>query len=327
MRNVLLLSSGRRVELIQCFQRAFAKKSPNSKVIAADAQPLAPALYFADEAVLLPKISETGYKESLIDVINENDIELVVPTIDPELPVLAALKAEVEAATNATIMISEPWVIDICNDKELTHRHLMENGLLAPVLHNSESELTSEDFPLILKPKAGSSSIGVNVVGSAEDLQFLIPRTKDPMIQELVYGDEYTTDCFSDFDGNIISIVPRLRIATRGGEILKGRIVKDLEIVAAVRALLETLPMPGHSTVQCFKTARGVEFIEVNPRFGGGAPMSIAAGADSCERLIDLLDGQALGYDDSYEDGLTFLRFDQSIVLRDEDLKLGKKID
>ncbi|ANE03078.1 ATP-grasp domain-containing protein [Corynebacterium crudilactis] len=325
MRNILLLSSGRRVELIQSFQRAFAKKSPNSKVVAADAQPLAPALYYADSSVVLPKISESGYKKELIKAIKERNIDLVIPTIDPELPVLAAAKTEIEEVTDAKVMIADPWVINICNDKELTHSHVTEKGLIAPDLYDTESELDDSNFPLILKPKSGSSSIGVNVVNSNEELQFLLPRTNDPMIQELISGEEYTADCFCDFDGKVISIVPRLRIATRGGEILKGKIVKDMEIINSVRSLLETLPMPGHSTVQCFKTERGIEFIEVNPRFGGGAPMSIAAGANSCERLIDLLAGKTLDYDEGYEDGLLFLRFDQSIVLREEQLKTGLK--
>lgn len=327
MRNILLLSAGRRVELVQCFQKALAKKSPNSKVVAADAQSLAPALFFADEAVLLPKISEAGYKEALVKIIVEKEIDLVIPTIDPELPILAGIKSEVETDTDATIMIAEPWVINICNDKVLTHQHVTQNGLLAPVIYASESELSVENFPIILKPRAGSSSIGVNVVDSIEDLHFLIPRTKDPMIQEMIYGEEYTVDCFSDFSGEIISIVPRLRIATRGGEILKGRIVKDPDVISASKSLLKSLPMPGHSTIQCFKTKRGIEFIEVNPRFGGGAPMSIEAGANSCERLIDLLDGHSLTYDDKYADGLTFLRFDQSIVLRDHELSIGKHLD
>lgn len=320
MKNVLLLSSGRRVELVQCFQRALERVSPNSKVVAADAQPLAPSLYFADASVVLPKINEASYKDELIKVLNDFEIQLVIPTIDPELPVLARIKREIEAETNAFVMVAQPWVVDICNDKELTHNHIVENGLLSPKLFDLGGQVEEENFPLMLKPKSGSSSIGVNVVHNQQELDFLVPKTNEPMLQELVEGEEYTADCFADFDGNVISVVPRLRIATRGGEILKGRIAKDPAIIEAVQELLRTLPIPGHSTVQCFKTGRGIEFIEINPRFGGGAPMSIVAGADSCERLVKLIDGESLEYDESYQDGLTFLRFDQSIALNDDDI-------
>jgi carbamoyl-phosphate synthase large subunit len=318
--NVLVLSAGRRVELVQAFQKAMQDHAPGSKVVAADAQGLAPALYHADEAVLLPRVNDPTYLESLCSAITEHRISLVVPTIDPELPVLAELRPEIEARTGTRVMIAEPWVTRICNDKMLTQDHVVRNGLLAPQLFERPDEMGVEDFPAILKPKAGSSSIGVHVVDNREQLDYLLPRTADPMIQELVIGDEHTVDCFCDFEGSIVSIVPRLRIATRGGEILKGRISKDPEIITAVKALLTSLPMPGHSTVQCFKTERGIEFIEVNPRFGGGAPMSIAAGADSCANLIRLLRGEALDYTEDYEDGLTFMRFDQAIMIRDEQL-------
>ncbi|AGG65758.1 ATP-grasp domain-containing protein [Corynebacterium callunae] len=327
MRNILLLSAGRRVELIQAFQSAFAEVSPLSKVIAADAQPLAPGLYHADLAIILPKVSANNFRDELVKAIREYEIDLVVPTIDPELPVLSHLREQLEDETGTRIMIAEPWVIDICNDKVLTQQHVTKNGLLAPKIYEDSSLIESSQFPLILKPRAGSSSIGVNIVNSLEELNYLLPATQSPMIQQLVFGDEFTADCFSDFEGKVISIVPRLRIATRGGEILKGRIVKDTDVIEAVRRLLESLPMPGHSTVQCFKTKEGVEFIEVNPRFGGGAPMSIAAGADSCKRLVELLNGGVLEYDESYEDGLTFLRFDQSIVLKDNELIQGKNLD
>lgn len=320
MVNVLLLSSGRRIELIQAFQKALSEHAPGSKIIAADAQSLAPALYLADKAVLLPRLTEETYIDRLCEVIEKFKIELVVPTIDPELPILSDARKEIEARTGTRIMVADPWVIRICNDKILTQEHVVSNGLLAPFVFESATGVSEEDFPLILKPRAGSSSIGVNVVKSFDEINYLLPRTHDPMIQEFVTGEEYTVDCFSDFDGNVISVVPRLRIATRGGEILKGRISKNRNIMNAVEALLRTLPMPGHSTIQCFETDRGIEFIEINPRFGGGAPMSIAAGADSCSRLIKILQGEELSYDDSFEDGLTFLRFDQSIMVRDSDL-------
>lgn len=327
MTNVLLLSAGRRVELVQLFQKALADIAPGSKIIAADAQSLAPALYVADEAVILPQITESNYIDRLCEVIDEYKVALVVPTIDPELPILAKAREEIEARTNALVMIAEPWVIRICNDKVLTQEHVISNGLLAPRIFNSAPEVSEEDLPIILKPRAGSSSIGVNVVDSLDEIDYLLPRTNEPMIQELIRGEEYTVDCFSDFNGQIISIVPRLRIATRGGEILKGRVEKNRQVMDAVQSLLETLPMPGHSTVQCFETERGVEFIEINPRFGGGAPMSIAAGADSCSRLLKLLQGKVLSYDEDFEDGLTFLRFDQSVAVRNSDLVESRSRD
>ena len=128
---------------------------------------------------------------------------------------------------------------------------------------------------------------------------------------------EYTIDAFLDFEGNIITIVPRIRLATRSGEIAKGKIVKDDEITADVTRLLTELKPIGHITIQCMRTDRGIEYIEINPRFGGGAPMSIRAGADSCENLYRLIRGEKLTRSTDYRANITFLRFDASIMLNE----------
>ena len=109
-----------------------------------------------------------------------------------------------------------------------------------------------------------------------------------------------------------------MRIATRSGEIAKGVIKKERSIIEEVRKLMDALKPVGHITVQCKKTRKGIEFIEINPRFGGGAPMSIMAGADSCENLYRLLLGEELQYNENYRENITFLRFDQSIMLNEE---------
>ena len=153
-----------------------------------------------------------------------------------------------------------------------------------------------------------------------EQLDFFLNYVKEPMVQEFITGTEYSVDVFCDFDSRPITIVPRIRLAVRGGEIAKGVIVKDRDIINDVTRLLEKLKPSGHITVQCMKTDKGVQYIEINPRFGGGAPMSIDAGADSCANLYRLLSGEALDYNEDYTDGLTFVRFDSSIML-DENME------
>ena len=146
---------------------------------------------------------------------------------------------------------------------------------------------------------------------------------QDPIVQEFIEGEEYTVDVFLDFEGNVITIVPRLRIATRGGEISKGKIIKDREIINDIKRLMKVLKPIGHITVQLMKTQRGIEYIEINPRFGGGAPMSIQSGADSCENLYRLMMGEKLEYNENYRENIMFLRFDKSICL-DENMEIVK---
>lgn len=115
--NVLILSAGRRVELVQCFQYAARKLNIISNIVACDCSDTAPALYFADKVCKLPKISEPDYITSIIDTCVQEEISLVVPTIDPDLLLLAKNKKDIETLTGAKVLISDTKVIEICRDK------------------------------------------------------------------------------------------------------------------------------------------------------------------------------------------------------------------
>jgi len=314
--NILILSAGRRVELVQCFQKAAKKLSVKSSIVAGDRSNTAPALYFADRVCELPSISEINYIDSIIEVCNKENIALIVPTIDTDLLLLAENKNHIEKQTNAKVLISDTRVVEICRDKVNTQKFLEEKGFRIPKMYTDE-ELENGDiqFPLFIKPKSGSSSINTFKVNNLNELMTYKTIIDQPIIQDFMEGAEYTVDVFLDFESNVITIVPRLRIATRSGEISKGKIIKDREIINDVTKLMKVLKPIGHITVQLMKTKKGIEYIEINPRFGGGAPMSIQSGADSCENLYRLLMGQKLEYNENYRDNLTFLRFDSSICL------------
>ncbi|MCR4923376.1 MAG: ATP-grasp domain-containing protein [Lachnospiraceae bacterium] len=327
MINILILSVGRRVELVNCFKAARDRLKIDGMIVAGDASELAPALYFADKKVIFPRIDSGKYIEAVIETCLENEIDLIVPTIDTELIILAENKREIEERTRARLLVSELPVINICRNKINTQRFMEDKGFKVPHLYSMEEiENNKESYPLFIKPVDGSSSIDTYKVDKREDLKAVLNMVKEPMIQDYMEGEEYTIDVFLDFDSRLITAVARLRLATRSGEIAKGKIVKDEEILSDVKRLMETLKPIGHITVQCRKTKRGVEYIEINPRFGGGAPMSIEAGADSCENLYRLLRGEKLSYNENYKSDLTFLRFDSSIVL-DEELKVLKRSD
>ncbi|HAG70546.1 MAG TPA: hypothetical protein DCL38_11345 [Lachnospiraceae bacterium] len=314
--NVLILSAGRRVELVKCFRNARERLGINGRIVAGDASDLAPALYYADRHVIFPRIDSGRYTEAIIDTCLQYRIDLIVPTIDTELLLLSERKDSIEEETGARLLISDESVIRICRDKRNTQRFLEENGFLVPHMY-SEEEIAAgkERYPLFIKPVDGSSSIDTFRADNRRELTAALGRVKTPIIQDYMEGEEYTVDAFLDFDSRLISIVPRIRLAVRSGEIAKGRIVRDKEIEEDIRRLTEALKPVGHITIQLRKTERGIEYIEINPRFGGGAPMSIMAGADSCEYLYRLMRGETPEYNLSYRDGVTFLRFDACMML------------
>ncbi len=287
-------------------------------VIGVDCSGLAPALYYADRGIMLPRIKSGDYIEAIIDICKKEEVSLLVPTIDTELLILAENAERIEALTGAKVLISDIDVIRICRNKKETQIFMEENGFLMPKMY-SEQDLKEKDvpYPLFLKPIDGSSSINAFKVNNKKELKTYLKLIKNPIVQEYLEGEEYTVDVFLDFHAKIITVVPRIRIATRSGEISKGEIVKDREIMDDVIRLMNVLKPIGHITVQCKKTEKGIAYIEINPRFGGGAPMSIMAGADSCENLYRLLLGEQLEYNEEYRDRVTFLRFDSCIMLNE----------
>lgn len=314
--NILVTSAGRRVELVKCFAAARDALGLAGNVVCCDMDANAPALQFADCACLAPRIDSGKYTGALVDIARKQAISLIVPTIDTELPLLAEAQGEIEKATGAKVLVSSPECIATCRDKERTARFFAANGLDFPRTY-SRGELASPNlaFPLFIKPRGGSSSIGAFRVENRRELDFFLGYVRDPIIQDCVAGAEYSVDAFLDFNAEIISVVPRRRLAVRAGEILRGRIDMAPAVIAAAHRLLKALAPIGPVTVQGFLCEDGkFRFTEVNPRFGGGAPMSIAAGADSCSNLYRLLSGMPVPKP-QIRDGATFSRFDQTIEI------------
>lgn len=314
--NVLITSCGRRVELIKAFMSARTELNIEGKVIAADMSPIAPALFFADAHVTVPKLSDSEYLPRIIDICNKYHVKLIVPTIDTELQLLADNREFIELSTQAKVLISAPDVVSICNDKHKSARFFKKNGFGVPITYTDEDlDNGKYKLPLFIKPLDGSSSINAFKINSADELEFFRKYIANPIVQECVEGTEYTVDAFLDFESNIVSVVPRKRLQTRSGEILKGEIDVNPTIVNDVIRLLSLLKPIGHITVQGFMGKDDVfRYIEINPRFGGGAPMSIKAGANSCKWLYQILGGErpSLG---AVANGAIFSRFDDCIMI------------
>lgn len=316
--KILFTSVGRRVELVQSFIDARKKLSENVVIIGADNSSLAPALYFCDEKILTPKISDSNYISFLIDFCKNNKVNCLIPTIDTDLLLLSEYKDEFKK-NGIKVLISSYDKVLICRDKNKTYEYFVSLGLNSPETFNNY-EKYNNIFPAFIKPKDGSSSIEAYKINNVDELRFYARKINDYIIQPLIKGVEYTVDAFCDFDGNPIYITPRVRLAVRSGEVLKTKISYDEEIIKETKKIIEDFKPCGQITIQLIK--REIDgknyYIEINPRFGGGAPLSIKAGADSSEAVIRLLKGEKLKYvNKAAKDNEIYLRFDQSICIMD----------
>lgn len=315
MSAILILSAGRRVSLVRAFQRAAAARG--HRVIAADMSPtMSSACRIAAAAFKLPHVLASDYPQQLEQLCRDEGIGLVVPTLDTELAVLARLRSQF-AERGVTIVVSDAQLIDICRDKRRTATHFAALGLPSPALMDRDDL----QFPLLVKPFDGSLSKGLHLVESPDDLTPAImanPRNMFCQYLNPADHDEFTCDCYFDSRSELRCVVPRQRIEVRGGEVSKGRTVNN-DIVPLLRRTLGHLEgARGCLTVQMMRhrDSAASYLIEVNPRFGGGYPLTAAAGAAYHAWLIaEYLYHETVTDCDDWQDRLTMLRYDAEVFV------------
>lgn len=314
--NVLVTSAGRRVSLLENLRRAGqALSGPAAAVYAVDVEPTrSAACHRADGHAEVPRASEPGYIERLLDLCDRWSIDVVVPTIDTELVPLAEARPRF-AERGVTVAVSSPEVCRTFNSKRATAKFFARNGCPAAPLID---DLERAEFPLFAKLDDSSRSVGAGRVDSMAAAVALRSKQPNYVFQPLLAGVEYTVDAFVDRHGEVLGVVPRRRLEVRDGEVSKGIAIKDPAIIAAVRELCtRTAGAYGVLTVQLFALPDGsLSFIEVNPRFGGGYPLTMHAGADFASYLLRDVRGERQVYDESWHDGTMMLRYDAEVIVR-----------
>ena len=311
--RILFTGVGRRIELLQAFRNAALVLNKDLKIYGADMAGTAPALAYCDDARRVVSMKDPQYIDNLLRICTDDHIDLLIPTIDTDLLVLSENKEKFERI-GTRVMISAPDKIRICRDKNHTSQFFVDCGLHAPMPVNEWRKYQS-GFPAFIKPKDGSSSIHAFKVENEEELKVFAGQVEDYIVQPFVSGREYTIDIFCGWNGEPISIVPRERLQIRSGEVLKTQICMDQTMIHEAMALCEVFKPCGPITVQLIRDDAGIDwYIEINPRFGGGAPLSMKAGARSAETILKLLDGEEPEIQ-QISDGAIYSRFDQSVCI------------
>ncbi|WP_394172288.1 ATP-grasp domain-containing protein [Thalassotalea litorea] len=314
--NVLVLSSGRRVSLVRAFEQAIEDLKVDGNVYGADMNPsMSAACNILCKSFVLPHVLTDEYIDELKILCLRESIKLVVPTIDTELLKLAKHKQEFKEL-GITIVVSDSELVVHCRDKRLTHGLFDEIGFPVPVTYPLE-DIT---FPCFSKPVSGSLSQNIRILQSQNELDAWDVPKSEMMYMEVISDDEYdeyTVDVYYTQDSRLMCMVPRQRLEVRGGEISKGRTNKELiDFLKEPMSKIKTAF--GCLTLQVFKskTTDQIYGIEINPRFGGGFPLSNAAGAKYPEFLLrEVFRGEKLSYTDDWEDQLVMLRFDGEVLV------------
>jgi len=316
--NVLITSAGKRVELLREFQQELKKVCPEGKVFAVDSNAaMSPACRLSDGSFSVRNVTDPGYIEDLLHICESNDVRLVIPTIDTELAVLAEHRGRF-TARGIEVMVSDPGFISLCRDKRKTMGLFdkLDIKIPAPIDKNQPR------FPMFAKPYDGSSSINNHVIRSEDDLTPAIMSDPKLMFMELIDKSdykEYTVDLYYGADGKLKRIVPRERIDIRNGEVRKCETHRNY-LMGYIMERMENMPgVRGCVCIQLFyrECDNDVVGIEINPRYGGGYPLSYYAGANFPKLMVDeYIMGKHIDYADSWEDKVLMLRYDTQVIVR-----------
>jgi carbamoyl-phosphate synthase large subunit len=306
--NVMLTCAGRRNYLVKFFQETLEGRG---LVFAADASADAPALSQADKSFILPAVSHPAYLGRLLGICRQHRVFLLIPLNDLELPLLASQKARFLQVGTLPV-ISTPQVVCTCADKWTALNFLKSYGFGVPgtylSLADARNALARGDirFPLVVKPRWGSASIGIAYSDDDEELELTfrlasmrLPRTPlwkltasatEPqpsiLIQERLYGQEYGLDIVNDLEGRHVCTLVRRKIAMRAGETDRAVAVRNELLEKVGEGIGRKLRHVGPLDCDAIVTQGNSHVLDLNPRFGGGYPFSHMAGANLPAALV-----------------------------------------
>jgi len=319
MSNILITSAGRRVSLVKYFKEELKKIIPSGKLIVVDFKTkLSPAAQIADQAFNICKIEEEGYVDALIKICIENNIKLIIPTIDTELIKLSE-NIEKFNRNGIQVVISDKKIIKCCGSK-LEHKKIFDKlKIKIPELYSKNDY----KLPLFIKPVHGSSAQNNFIINHEADISTKQLDDKELLFFEYIdktHFDEYTCDVYYDKSGVLKCVIPRKRIDIRAGEMSKG-VTKKNKLVDFLKIKASKLRgLRGCITIQCFmhKKTEDVIGIEINPRFGGGYPLSYLAGGNYPKWIIqEYLLGEEIPVYNDWQENLLMLRYDDEILVHD----------
>ena len=309
--NILLTSVGRRAYMVKYFKEAVGTQG---KVHICNSDDKTVAFHYADKGVISPLIYDENYIPFLLDYCKENKIDILISLFDIDLLVLAKNKQKF-ANIGTRVIVSEPELISVCNDKWKTYLFLKENGFNVPktyltlqkvILALDSGELK---YPIIIKPRFGCGSIAMSVAEDEMALLYYFRRNtrtisksylkyesaaEDEKIiyQECLCGQEYGADIINDLNGDYKNTIVKKKIAMRAGETDIAELVNEPVITAEAERLGKLTKHIGNMDCDVFLVDGKPYVLEMNARFGGGYPFSHMAGCNLPKAIVGWHNGE-----------------------------------
>jgi carbamoyl-phosphate synthase large subunit len=318
---VLLTGAGKRYDIVSCFARL-------TKTIVADPSPLAPARYAAHVHAAVPLIESSDYVPALQSLCEEHGVGAVLPLTDLDIEVLA--HAREEGRLPALVPSSE--VARATYDKYETHLLLQRHSLPSPPTVLSDGDLEALSYPVMVKPRQGSGARSIHLAATPAQARFFVDYIREPtMVQRAMRGAELSIDCLGDLEGRCLNAIPRTMLESRGGESIKGQVIRDEELIELSRRTMEALRVTGPATIQVFRDPEiGLGITDVNTRFGGAFPAPVFAalpGRTYPELIVRVAAGETVEpHVGEFRAGMTFTRYYWQLELDESLSPTGRDI-
>ena len=308
MTTVLFTCAGMRVDVVTAFQHSGAT------AVAADADPLAPSLYHADDHALVPRVDDPAYIPALAELVRTHDVGLVVPLTDIDSVLLARRRDEL----GAPLLLPDTDIVVKTADKYEAHRLFVERGIASPPSWLHDEVPDDAPYPLLVKSRHGYGSRNIYRAEDRRQLDFFLEYSPvESFVQVCCLGEEFSIDVLCDFEGRCLNAIPRTMILSKGGESILGMTIKDPQLIEAARLVAESLPLQGPATIQVFPEGGEYRVTDVNPRFGGAFPLPLAAGSSYPELILSMVAGERpeprLG---EFREGVVMTRFYSHLSLK-----------
>jgi carbamoyl-phosphate synthase large subunit len=318
---VLLTGVGKRYDIVSCFAAL-------TKTVAADPSPLAPAQYAAHERASVPLIEDPDYLPALERLCEQHGVGAVLPLTDLDIELLARARHD----GRLPALVPSPDVARATFDKYEAHLLLHSLALPSPSTVLPDSDLDALAYPVMVKPRRGSGARSIHLAHDPSQARFFAGYLSEPaMVQRAMRGPEFSIDCLGDLDGRCLNAIPRTMLESRGGESIKGAVIRDDELIELGRRTTEALGVTGPATIQVFRDPDiGLGITDVNTRFGGAFPAPIYAaepGRTYPELIVRMAAGEPVAaHLGVFRAGMTFTRYYWQLELDERLAPTGRDI-
>jgi carbamoyl-phosphate synthase large subunit len=282
------------------------------KIVSTDSNPLSAGFFLSDLYYVIPEYKNEFFIDNLLRIIKEQNIKVLMPSSGFDIYEYSN-NYDLIRDNGAIPIVSRKKVLEICRDKLLSYQFLSKKF---PFVFTTEYPEKIDTFPIIAKPRFGKGSNNIILIENKFELEYVIRKYQNMVFQEYLPGTEYTVDVLSDLFEKPIMAIPRIRIDTKAGISVKGRIKRNSIIENQCKSIAETLGIRGPSCIQLKESKNGeLKIIEINPRFGGGTIFTTLAGANFPAMLLELINNNNNKLIIPKVSEITVLRYFEEIVL------------